>query len=288
MRIHLLIVFLLFCLCSSGQDVKLDKQFWRTEYSKTLKKALKNPKEAKYVFIQDYSDSIFPNDEVMQLVNVEHIVVFAKTNRYVKDSASFTKPIELRINLNKLKLLSKVKYLRFSEFNFENFPLELCDLTNLEMLNLSYCNIKSLPEEISNLRNLKALILRLDNIKELPSSFGSLKQLIYLDLTNNSFRSFPRVFEQMDGLRFVGLSNLEQSYPLASSRYWNLSFSMYVNRINYLTEISELKITLEHLKDCKMELEIGTNKQRVEIKRQLGDSLYRRTKWRITTDNTFY
>jgi Leucine-rich repeat (LRR) protein len=220
----LLLVFVVTNCFSQKSDA--EKALWKFNYSKTLKRALKNPSKAKEVYILNYTDSVFPNDDILRLINIEHIVVFAKYVLKKKKNDSLNSPVTITIDTIKLKQLSKLKYLTFSNFDFRSFPIQLCYLKNLQALNLSFCLIDSVPREIENLKSLKALALRLNNLKQVPKSIIHLDSLSVVDLANNSFSYFPNELIEMKSLKKVLLSNPESPYEIQSLHWsWPISNS---------------------------------------------------------------
>jgi internalin A len=65
------------------------------------------------------------------------------------------------------------------------FPVELCDLPNLEVLNLDNNELVELPPQIKNLRNLRSLSLANNHIHELPLEIADLPLLKNIDIKNN-------------------------------------------------------------------------------------------------------
>lgn len=66
--------------------------------------------------------------------------------------------------------------------NLEAFPIEVCQLPNLEMLSLSGQNIKTLPAEIGNLKKLKELYLYANAFMKLPNEICNLTNLVNLQI----------------------------------------------------------------------------------------------------------
>lgn len=88
-------------------------------------------------------------------------------------------------------LLENLKYLSVKGLtNFEYFPIEITNLTNLEELHLELRNGKPIPSEIEKLQKLKKLYLYdCQRIDSFPKSIKNLKELeyIYLSDTRPSF-----------------------------------------------------------------------------------------------------
>lgn len=110
------------------------------------------------------------------------------------------------------------------------FPLEICELYELEQLNLSGNEIKIIPKEIAGLKNLKVFwcnntgleiipdelteCRKLDTfgargnkVKTLPNEFGQLKNLRWLTLENNRITTLPATFSELTKLIHLNLKN---------------------------------------------------------------------------------
>ncbi len=68
----------------------------------------------------------------------------------------------------------------------DEFPAEVCELTQLNQLILKNSNIKTIPPEIKNLVNLKRLDLSKNQLTALPDELGQLKELNTLLLKGNA------------------------------------------------------------------------------------------------------
>lgn len=71
----------------------------------------------------------------------------------------------------------------------EEFPIEACDLVQLNQLILKNNKIKSIPADIKKLVNLKRLDLSKNEITELPIELGELKELNTLILKGNPLKA---------------------------------------------------------------------------------------------------
>ena len=224
-----------------GQETAVEKASWTFKYADNLEKALKNPLQATGVYILDYTDSVFPSEDIGKLINVEQIVIHGKGGRLrmkKKDAASA--PLQIRIDTARLHLLTKLKYLSFNYFDFRNFPVELCDLKSLELLDVSICLVDSLPEKIGNLSNLKMLVARINNLTALPSSFARLDSLQFLDLGNNRMTKIPGELVMMKRLQKVGLANPDSPDSLAE-KHWKWPYPVWINSIDFTTGFDALQ-----------------------------------------------
>src|ERR1017187_4240892 len=191
---HLLFVFFFLLLdYSFSQNNHSEKEMYQFPKHPTLQKALKkkHPEKVKYIHIEEYDDSIFPNNDILKFKNVEHIIVYGKQRLRKTKCDTLQKLTNIRIDKNKLSQLTNLKYLQFAYIYFGGFPVELCFLKQLKGLSISFCFIDSIPKEITNLKSLEVLELRLNNIKFLPKEIATLNNLLILDLTNNSITKLP-------------------------------------------------------------------------------------------------
>ena len=67
----------------------------------------------------------------------------------------------------------------------EEFPIEVCELEELNQLVLKNNKIAVVPPEIKNLQNLKILNLANNQLEHLPSEMGELKSLKSLNIKGN-------------------------------------------------------------------------------------------------------
>ncbi len=74
---------------------------------------------------------------------------------------------------------------------YDEFPVKISELTQLNQLQLSGNNVKSVPKEIGNLVNLKVLKLQKNKITEVSPEIGKLINLEKLDLSKNKLSTLP-------------------------------------------------------------------------------------------------
>lgn len=84
---------------------------------------------------------------------------------------------------------------------FENFPIEVCDIIGLNTLNLRALNITEIPAEISNLKQIKTLNLSKNNISSIPKEIGDLENLKVLNLSKNPIEDFPEEIKNCKNLK---------------------------------------------------------------------------------------
>jgi Leucine-rich repeat (LRR) protein len=223
--IPLLLLFLLSAFSLHSQNTTAENEIYRTFGGASLSKALKHPLTAKFVVVDNYQDSIFPNEEILRLKNVEHLRISARNCRLHKTD-SLLSPLKIKIDTNKLRELTSLKYLELSSFDFSNFPVEICAMTNLEGLALSLGFIDSIPKEIARMKNLEVLELRLNNISFLPDEITRMENLTVLDLSNNLFRTLPPQLLHISKLKTLNLANFESERAFEVGWMWPYTISI--------------------------------------------------------------
>ncbi len=91
-----------------------------------------------------------------------------------------------------------------------NIPLELSNLSNLQVLNLSANQLNgSIPPELVNLTNLTALWLYSNQLSgNIPTVLGDLSRLVHLDLSGNFLSGgIPVTFGNLGQLEFLSLAD---------------------------------------------------------------------------------
>lgn len=113
--------------------------------------------------------------------------------------------------------------------NLSQIPLDIDNLTALELFECSGNKIQGLPDSFSNLNNLKTLILKANNInifpeeilslqnlnvlwisgpiKTIPEKIDALSQLEKVAFTNTDLSSLPKSFSRLKNLKHIDLSN---------------------------------------------------------------------------------
>ena len=242
----------------------------------TLKKALKkkNVEKVKCIKIELYTDSIFPNNDLLKFKSVEHVFVVGKLRLRKKKSDPLPVLVKIRIDTNKLNQLTNLKYLQFLYVDFGNFPVELCSLNHLKGLSLSFCNIDTLPKEISNLKSLEVLELRLNNIRFLPTEIETLNSLLVLDLINNSFTKLPKEILEIKSLKKINFTNIES--PIESSNEyinWRLPYPLHTNKIGYVAERELFTNVLKCPQLQKICIAVENYDKKLQIKNAIIDPL---------------
>lgn len=262
MRIIFLLC-LLFPLIAFAQKSEAEKALYRLpKYNKTLKNVLKAPEAADYVYIENYSDSIFPNAEILQLKNVVHIFVKGKSLRTQKNEPEKS-PQKIRIDTTALKQLTQLKYLEFSNFDFSTFPRELFAMQNIKGLAINSCMLKNIPAQIPALKNLVVLNLRLNEISSLPATLAQMDSLRVLDLTNNAFTKIPEILTSLKHIEKINLANAVMMDPGIISQDWPYNGS--VNEFNFYERVEALKtvLSLPTLKTLYLQVDSREEKKRI-------------------------
>lgn len=88
-----------------------------------------------------------------------------------------------------------------------NFPLALCELSNLRKLSLSQNYLSEIPAEIARLTALNDLDLSENWLFKLPDDFSKLQQLQTLQLSGNHFEHFPPQIGEISRIKRLFLAN---------------------------------------------------------------------------------
>jgi internalin A len=135
-------------------------------------------------------------------------------------------------------LEEKKVVLDISDLGINKIPLEISQLTQLQLLDLSGNRITEIPESISNLTSLRTIYLFNNQITEIPESISNLTSLQSLHLSGNEITEIPESISNLTSLQNLQLSfNEITEIPisidkLASLRILNLSY-------NHITGIPE-------------------------------------------------
>ncbi|KAI4898147.1 hypothetical protein NFI96_023059, partial [Prochilodus magdalenae] len=100
-------------------------------------------------------------------------------------------------------LAQSLLYLNLSFNNFSAFPVEVCELAQLEVLKLRDNPIEEIPAEIKKLLNLKTLVLSFCKITTLPSQLYHLPSLQHLDVSHNLISSLNSEIKNLRSLKYA-------------------------------------------------------------------------------------
>lgn len=98
-----------------------------------------------------------------------------------------------------------VRELNLSKQNLTKFPLEICEMTNLEVLHLHQNNLTVLPASIAKLKHLHTLVISVNALSALPCTIGQLPSLMMLNLMNNELTALPAEIGHLTNLRYLWL-----------------------------------------------------------------------------------
>jgi len=129
----------------------------------------------------------------------------------------------------KIEKNNHLKELYLTVNNLSQIPLDIDNLTALELFECSGNKIQGLPDSFSNLKNLKTLILKANNInifpeeilslqnlnvlwvsgaiKTIPEKIDALSQLEKVAITNTDVSTLPKSFSRLKNLKHIDLSN---------------------------------------------------------------------------------
>ncbi|XP_058247341.1 leucine-rich repeat-containing protein 40 [Hemibagrus wyckioides] len=112
------------------------------------------------------------------------------------------------------RLISTLCYLNLSFNDFCLFPVEVCELTKLEVLKLRGNPIEKIPAEIEKLINLKMLVVSFCKLTALPSQLYHLPSLQHLDVSHNLIGCLSNKIMNLRSLRYLNLEgNLLAALP---------------------------------------------------------------------------
>jgi Leucine-rich repeat (LRR) protein len=104
---------------------------------------------------------------------------------------------------------SALQKLILRRVDIDEFPLQICDLPNLEYLEISLTLIESIPREIGRLRGLKQLDLARNAILDIAPELWSLDGVENLELSSNVRVHIPAEVANMRGLRRIILRDID-------------------------------------------------------------------------------
>lgn len=195
-------LILIINICSYGQTKYAYNGKWKK--SKTL--PFEKKETVTSLRLTNYSDSIFPTDELLQFENLEAISIYG---RYNNDSEiSDIKIKKFRIDKRKLSKLKKLRHIWLGSLCFDGFPSELSIIKDLEILEIYYSNIDHVPSEIKEFRSLKELRLSGNRVESICVEIGHLDSLKKLYLESNHFTQFPESLLHIPDIEEISFDNL--------------------------------------------------------------------------------
>lgn len=149
--------------------------------------------------------------------------------------------------------LKSLKSLEFRDFEFDDIPDSIKQLTNITKLNFESCNLSKLPDWIRNFKALTSLVFECNDEIEVPEWIGNLKQLTTLDLSHNEITQIPDSVAQLTQLKTLSLNGNEFSeIPEQVLKLTHLKeFSIYGNNISDISNLekNQNQLTMLDLQD---------------------------------------
>jgi len=165
--------------------------------------AANNPEKVLKLHIENYKDSIFPNDFISSYINVESIYIDSRSLAYM-DKFNQT----VRIDTVKLRKLKALHTLTFFNVQFSDFPTGLHVVDSLKKLTLYQAALKSLPSDLSGFSNLQELDLSANELAKLPEDLKLPRNLKQLVLKNNRLRVIPAQSFEGSTIKELYLNNV--------------------------------------------------------------------------------
>ncbi|KAL3310004.1 hypothetical protein Ciccas_011437 [Cichlidogyrus casuarinus] len=151
-----------------------------------------------------------------------------------------------------------MKKIKIQGKDLTNLPLELFNLTEIQVLDMSpereaclYYKLPHIPPAIGDTRleNLKVLLLDTNDLKVIPPELCQLKFLQKLCLSNNNLKELPREFTNLVNLQSLHLANNSiEFFPIEILRLINLRFlDLSTNALREIPGLIEKLSNLEAL-----------------------------------------
>jgi Leucine-rich repeat (LRR) protein len=121
-------------------------------------------------------------------------------------------------------------------YGVEDFPMELCLLTSLQVLNLRNNILTELPNKFTQLSQLHYINFSQNRFKAFPSILVQLHHLVGLDLSSNFLPEWPSELFQLSQLVSLNLSrNFMTRIPDRIALFTQLrTFLIHGNQLNYV------------------------------------------------------
>ena len=140
--------------------------------------------------------------------------------------------------------------------NLENLPDELIQLKNLELLDVSFNNLSSLQGKfLQNFAQLQFLDIKCNRLSTLPKELSLCKRLLVLNAFKNEIHTLhPETFSGMSSIDQIDVSrNFLTAVPTAL--------------FTQCTQMTNLKLSGNRLKDIPQEIEMLRNLKRLNLSR---------------------
>lgn len=224
----------------------------------------KKPLSVEHLVLWNYTDSIFPNQSILQFPNLTHLEVRGSRER--PDKNPDFRPLELSFDSIGLSKLSGLLYLELLNFDFKRFPKPLLQLDSLKGLLLVETGLTEITTDIDKLSQLEFLSIRLNNVATLPSSISKMTKLKYLDLGNNSFTKIPEILFDSPSLDIVNLSN-----PEGFTQSWSFYHKLYANEIDYSVDRNSPIALIEGAQLNSLKIEVLDCPERTTVRKIVED-----------------
>ncbi|MDG9672186.1 leucine-rich repeat domain-containing protein [Hahella sp. CR1] len=152
-------------------------------------------------------------------------------------------------SMSEMKGLKRV-HLGWNEF--EEFPVELFDISGLKDVYISKNKIARIGEGLKNIKSLRRVIISHNNLKEFPHVFTEMSGLKILDLGTNSISEVPKSINKMSALIGLSLSDNDiKEIPGEIGDLKNLTMlDLSSNKLHSLpVEIAHLPKLIESVKN---------------------------------------
>lgn len=277
MKFYLLSVLIFVTLnCFSQRKITETITYNLNQPTKT-NRTNKNSEKVNSLNIFNYSDTIFPNEDILRYKNIKHIVVYARPMRLKKTDA-LSSPVKVKFDTLGLNQLKNLESLNLCQFDFSTFPKEIFVLQNLRKLDIGICFIKEIPPEIKKLSKLNELRLRLNEIKTLPDEIQELNSLKILDLANNSLMKIPENILLNKNIEKINLANSESYKPYNIGWYFPLEINL--NKISFSNEFELLKEILKSNNIKDLRIFVKDCDEQKDIKSKISDKkLIKKIQW---------
>jgi Leucine-rich repeat (LRR) protein len=232
------------------------------------------PYESKFIVSIIYENSSEHNskEEIVELPTAKHFNQFfvkkydKKNNNedsIIKLSSDGLGLFEFSDLQNAIAANGMVKFLYLNSQKYDEFPVEILDMTALKLLDLTDNQISSINHDLNKLPQLKELYLRKNKINSISESIGNVGSIEVLDLSKNELEIFPKAICNLKKMRVLDLSdNKIQSIPNEIKAMRSLEVLALAN--NNIKEIPEELNKLKRLKKLYIE---GNNLDENEIQK---------------------
>ncbi|MCU7494102.1 MAG: T9SS type A sorting domain-containing protein [Ignavibacteria bacterium] len=147
----------------------------------------------------------------------------------------------------------RLEKLIVSNYDLENIPETIENLTALHYLDLSYNKITFLPVNFYKLTNLDTLILNNNAVKSLDDEITAFSGLQFLSLSGNRLTALPKKFVYLNSLSYLDLSaNGLQRLP-ADTLFCIPGFGSDIKFFNRLGKLKYLNLAGNIIKEIKEE-----------------------------------